>query len=216
MKRIIFLWLVVVITGCTTVHYNGAETFVQEISFPGVGEVATVHLGDHMVRKGALVEEGVLVVLEPIDGVFYKIPAQSYGQIGFNNKQNFYSSSGVAKSSLADPVRALSLENKEGARLCVVTVFGTTTCYRGNYERGRRLSEKGNSFQKTLIYSGRVGDRINISYREFSNNLARPAFNNDVEYDLSSSRVIGYKGALLEVIEADNRSITYRLIQNFH
>jgi hypothetical protein len=76
------------------------------------------------------------------------------------------------------------------------------------------MSER-NSFQQTLIYSGRVGNKINVSYREFSNNTARPAFNNDVEYDLSSSNTIGYKGALIEVIKADNSSITYKLIRNF-
>ena len=71
------------------------------------------------------------------------------------------------------------------------------------------------SFQQTLIYSGRVGNKINIGYREFSNNAARLAYNNDVEYDLSLSKKIGYKGSLIEVIQADNTSITYKLIRNF-
>jgi hypothetical protein len=37
--------------------------------------------------------------------------------------------------------------------------------------------------------------------------MARPAFNNDVEYDLSESKLIGYKGAQFEVIEASNRAL---------
>ena len=73
-----------------------------------------------------------------------------------------------------------------------------------------------NSFQQTLIYSGRVGDKVNIGYREFSSNVARPAFNNDVEYDLSESDTIGYRGAELQILEATNRSITYRVIRNFN
>ena len=72
------------------------------------------------------------------------------------------------------------------------------------------------SFQQTLIYSGRVGDKINVGYREFSNSMARPAFNNDVEYDLSESRIIGYKGARLEIIKATNESIKYRVLNNFN
>jgi hypothetical protein len=66
-----------------------------------------------------------------------------------------------------------------------------------------------------LIYNGRIGDKINVGYREFSNSLARPAFNNDVEYDLSASRTIGYKGAQIEVIDANNNSITYRVLRTF-
>ena len=70
------------------------------------------------------------------------------------------------------------------------------------------------SFQQTLIYSGKLGNKIKIGYREFSNNQARPAFNNDVEYDLSESAVIGYKGARLEIVGATNETIKYRVIQN--
>ncbi len=43
--------------------------------------------------------------------------------------------------------------------------------------------------------------------------MARPAFNNNVEYDLSESPIIGYKGAKLEVIEANNQFIKYRVIE---
>jgi hypothetical protein len=106
-------------------------------------------------------------------------------------------------------------QKKEDAELCIVTVFGESTCYEEEFEKEKQLSERRNSFQQTLIYSGRVGNKINIGYREFSNNNARPAFNNDVEYDLSSSNTIGYKGALIKVIKADNSTITYKLIQNF-
>lgn len=72
------------------------------------------------------------------------------------------------------------------------------------------------SFQQTLLYSGKVGNKINIGYREFSNSLARPAFNNNVEYDLSESKTIAYKGAQLEILEATNQHIKFRLIKNFN
>jgi len=55
-----------------------------------------------------------------------------------------------------------------------------------------------------------------VGYREFSNNLARPAFNNTVEYDLTDSKIIGYRGARIEVIEATNEFRKYKVIQNFN
>ena len=61
-----------------------------------------------------------------------------------------------------------------------------------------------------------MGSRLRIGYREFSGDLARPAFNNDVEYDLTESSVIGYKGARIEVIEATNEHIRYRVIRTFN
>lgn len=215
MKNLLIVVGLIFMTGCTTVRYNGADTFIKEVDYPEIGKVMTIYVGDHMVQKGTITEESVLQVYKTIDGALYDIPAKSYPQVGYDQKQDFYSAVGVVKGALSDPIKALALKKEERAELCVITVFGGSACYKGEYERKRKLSERGNSFQQTLIYSGRVGDKINIGYREFSNNTARPAFNNDVEYDLSSSNTIGYKGALIEVIKADNSSITYKLIRNF-
>lgn len=214
-KVLSIVFLLVVMTGCASVKYNGAVNVVKMVDYPRIGEVATVYVGDHMVEKGTITEENVLVVNQTIDGVLYNIPKNQYPQLGFDEQNDYYSAVGVMRSGLADPVQALALGKAEHSELCVVTVFGATSCYAGNYERKTRLAERGNSFQQTLIYSGRVGNKINIGYREFSNNTARPAFNNNVEYDLSSSNKIGYKGAVIEVIDANNNSITYKLINNF-
>ena len=215
MRLVLVALLLMASSACTTVKYNGSDTVVKKIDFPEIGVVHTVYIGDHLIKKGVIAEEKVLVVHKLIDGVSYDIPALTYPQIGFDDENDFYSSAGVSKNPFADPFRALSLKKEQGSKLCVVTVFGNTACYEGQYDRKTQMATRGSSFQQTLIYSGRVGNKINISYREFSNNTARPAFNNDVEYDLSSSRVIGYKGASIEVLKADNSSITYKLIKNF-
>ena len=70
--------------------------------------------------------------------------------------------------------------------------------------------------QPTLIYLGRIDNKINIGYREFMNNQARPAFSNDAEYDLGESYTIGYKGAKLEILEATNEFIKFVVIRNFN
>ena len=96
-------------------------------------------------------------------------------------------------------------------------IGGAGGCRDGlQFEKRNWTVAGSNSFQQTLLYNGKVGNKINIAYREFSSDLARPAFNNDVEYDLSESNQIGYKGALLEVIEANNQMIKYKVIKNFN
>ncbi len=215
MKILTLLLTILFATGCTTVKYNGGETFIKNISYPELGKEVTVHVGDNLLQKGTLTEENVLVVHKMIDGAMYDISANSYKQVGFDDKNDFYESGGVIRGWASHPVQALGLGKKADSELCVITVFGGSACYEGDYERKVNLSERGNSFQQTLIYSGRIGNKINISYREFSNNIARPAFNNEVEYDLNASSVIGYKGAEIEVIKADNKSITYIVISNF-
>lgn len=216
MKKAIFVLLSLIsLTGCTTVFYNGGEELVNRVSYPEIGEVMTVGVGEHMVEKGSMVEVGVLRVNQMIDGAMYDIPNRTYRQIGHDTENDFYEPTGVVRGAFADPIQALAVAKKDNAEICVITTFGGSACYAGDYTKAKRLSEQEDSFQQTLIYNGRIGDKINIGYREFSSSLARPAFNNEVEYDLSTSDEISYKGASLEVIEAGNTGITYKLIRNF-
>lgn len=202
-------------SACASVKYNGATSNYKRISYPEIAETNIAYVGDDLVKKGSIYEIAYLRVDQSIEGALYTIPQGSYTQLGFDQNDYFYSAIGVTESILADPPKALSQKRSSSSEICVVTVYGGKSCYQGQFERAMQMAQSNDSFQQTLLYSGRIGDKINISYREFSNNMARAAYSNDVEYDLSDSNVIGYKGALIEVIDADNQSITYKLIRNF-
>ncbi len=68
--------------------------------------------------------------------------------------------------------------------------------------------------RKELLYSGRTGNTIEVSYREFRGGLAAPAFFQSVKYDLSQSSVIRFQRFVIEVVKADNQSITYKVISD--
>lgn len=72
----------------------------------------------------------------------------------------------------------------------------------------------GGSVRSELVYAGLSGDTVSILYREFVNDMARPAFSQDLRYDLSKSRQIGYRGARIEVLQADNVGISYRVLSH--
>lgn len=74
-----------------------------------------------------------------------------------------------------------------------------------------KFANYGQTFRQELIYLGRSGDELSFKYREYSGSLARPAFSADLKYDLSESQTIGYRGARIEVIEAGNQLIRYRV-----
>lgn len=214
-RKLISLTAILGLLGCASIPYGGGIS-VQNVDYPSIGVVTTAFVGDHLVEKGVITKHGALTVLSPINGWAYNIPARTYMQIGGDSERDFYSAIGVTKNPIVDPILALCLSKEADAELCVATSFSNTAaCYEGQWRRDTVTSETGKNFQQTLIYSGRIGDKLNISYREFSGGMARDAFTNSIEYDLSVSNTVGYKGALLEVIEADNRKITYKLLRNF-
>ena len=48
---------------------------------------------------------------------------------------------------------------------------------------------------------------------EFSSGWSRPAFTQDVTYDLAHGSEISFRGARFEIIKATNTEITYRLLK---
>lgn len=68
--------------------------------------------------------------------------------------------------------------------------------------------------KKELIYTGVSKNIISILYREYQNDMARPAFSQELKYDLGEGRVIGFKGARFEVLKATNLGITYRVLKH--
>ena len=68
-------------------------------------------------------------------------------------------------------------------------------------------------FRRDLVYSGVSQGTVLISYREFNDNLARPAFTQDVRYDLKDGAEVGFRGARFEILKATNTAITYRVLK---
>ncbi len=74
---------------------------------------------------------------------------------------------------------------------------------------------KSDSFRRELIYNGRAGATIKLLYREFSEEQIRPAFSQEVTYDLAQGETIGFKGARFQVLAADNITIKYVVLRHF-
>lgn len=71
------------------------------------------------------------------------------------------------------------------------------------------------SFRQEFIYNGKSGDTLKFLYRELKDSYLRTPFTQEVSYDIKEGNPIGFKGARLEVIEATNYKIKYKLIKKF-
>ena len=215
--------LVIFVSGCVTPQYNYQPT-ATNVSYPAINSVNTAYVGDELLKQGKLIERDAIFLdhsLKIVSMGSVVLSRGYYVKIGENEESDFYEpASGpdggtITKGPRTDPWKAVQLYKNKN-RICIVTVYNVSVGTDANgVRRCKHSSLADNSFQQTLIYSGKVGSKVRIGYREFSNNLARPAFSNDVEYEVSESSIIGYKGARVEVIEATNEYMKYRVLQNF-
>lgn len=76
-------------------------------------------------------------------------------------------------------------------------------------------SEGPDDFYVDVLYQGMSKGEVKISYREFSHGIARPAFTQDVSYELEpdGTGIIGFKGMRIKVLKATGHDLRYILEQ---
>ncbi len=86
----------------------------------------------------------------------------------------------------------------------------------GRIRRGEKKVVKAsmNEFTVKLIYTGKSKNTIKILYREFKKNMLKSPFTHELTYDLNESMVIRYKNFRIQVIEAANEWIKYKVISD--
>lgn len=207
-KLVAIALCVAAIAGCKS---RPVEHTAYQTTLPQIGTVATIGIGEKMLTKSDAVETRAMILAQDQPIGEFIVRKGTYSQIA--DKDEYQTFGGVLITSAAGlPVKhnKIHLFSKDGS-VCI----GRTPCAKFDYVMGATTNYQMASFQSTLIYSGRIGNRITLGYREFQRNVARPAFNNDVAYDLSESMIVGYKGARLEVLSATNTEIRYKVLAGF-
>lgn len=72
-------------------------------------------------------------------------------------------------------------------------------------------------FKSELVYLGRSGQTIDVRYLDYTDDLARPTYQQDLHYtlDVQGAGEISYRAARLKVLAADNQRIRYEILSGF-
>lgn len=67
-----------------------------------------------------------------------------------------------------------------------------------------------------IIYTGKSGDNVTFVYREYTpDDFAKPAFYQNLTYNLAEGKVIQFRKLQMQVIEADNEKIKLKVLSDF-
>jgi len=222
MKKGIIIAMLISLQGCSSVTYNYRPD-VSRFSIPELNTITSAGLGEPLLDQGVAVEQKILLIKNEGSISAYKIKPGKLIKVGEDDSGEYFTqniANGINIFSgllLSNPDVTASIRySKKDETYCILRPADLTVCGDLDAEISKETVITNDSFRRTLIYSGRVGNKLRISYREFNNDLARSAFNADAEYDLNEGNLIGYAGAKIEIIEATNTLIKYRLIKNFN
>lgn len=84
---------------------------------------------------------------------------------------------------------------------------------RGLISKGMMSDKVQDSFKEELIYSGIDGTTIQITFREFRQDMIRQGFTQYLKYDLTNSDTIQFKDFKIKVLQANNSSIRFTVVE---
>jgi hypothetical protein len=77
------------------------------------------------------------------------------------------------------------------------------------------LKTNSKEFRREILYSGGGKGSVQLQYREYMNDFARPAFSQELSYDLSQGTEIGFKGARIRILKISNVGLRYVVLKAF-
>ena len=92
---------------------------------------------------------------------------------------------------------------------------GDATVSKDRFNSDKEYVISSDTLQQSIEYAGKSGDILKFIYSEFYASRARDAYTREFQVDLSDGNVGAFKGAIFEILDADNTTITYKVMRNF-
>ncbi len=203
----------------------------SNISFPKVGQEVEIEIGQslistsqgNIVREKLILKDDIVFTGKYMKDFTVNLPKGSYsafyGKYGFEypiKDAAFRYGDGKLRTGISKPETVLyydNVVNKIKARVYLGFANKTVDIEQTSLlnETCLKISDKG--FKRELIYSGKSKGTVSLQYREFVNDLARPAFSQELSYDLAEGNEIGYKGARFLILKATNVILRVKLLK---
>lgn len=206
----------------------GVNSFAEitQRSTPALNTEATAKVGDEILYQGTYYDREVINLSQEIkvgkNGAYTLTPGH-YLKTGEENGWGYYVEAkgpGAGKVIKAPDVVTLQPAfqvSSDGKTIGVITNYYQAV--RGEAKGITRSFEPAvstESIQNALVYGGKDGSKIKLGYREIWMAIQRPSEVQFVEYDLTKSKIVESHGARIEVINATDDSIRYRVIKSFN
>ena len=106
-------------------------------------------------------------------------------------------------------------KTKSGLRMCLRRSMCIKNINESDVIEAETFTYSESDFQQLIEYSGKNDEVLTFTHSEFVVDSASDAFTREFTFDLSAGNVLDYRGAIIEVIEATNMNIRYKVVRNF-
>lgn len=228
MKYLSIFVLALLLTGCATVQVKEPNMVTEQIGQkPTIGQIGEAPVGGvlfsqfrYWSKVGFRVDDSLSmpfmlgrISMSPGD---FLIRAQSQGKDVLCTEKRAYI------DPLTGPHVSVCFEDVGDGKLYKASATpGMVTMSKDltspiRYSRSELITPRSDSFKYEILYQGISGKVLRLAYREYINDLARPAYFQDVSYDVESFPMsITFRTVRIEVLSANNNGVQYRVLSGF-
>lgn len=198
------------ITACKTKPIQPAYSLQ---TFPVIGVTSTVEVGEELIEQGDAATVDALILRQDVTIGDMTFKQGSYPLAVATEDHRLFNRVNVLRRGKLSSRGKLFVFARDGSakKLCA----SRSACADADYSLGQTTAFSRARPRQVLIYNGKIADKVTLGYREFAKSGGKASSSNDVGYDLSESTTLLYKGARIEVINATNTEITYRVVSGF-
>ncbi len=193
---------------------------------PPLNTDRTAHVGDEILHQGTYYARDVIHLSEEIsigeNGAYTLTPGYYLKTGGGGDWESYLpAANDPERGSVKKAPGVVTLQ--EGIQVSTdgKTVGVVTNFYQAVYGKAKGITRSTRpalsmeSIQKALVYGGKAGNKIKIGYREIWMHITRPSEIQFVAHDLPQSKIVESHGARIEVLQANDNSIKYRVLKGF-
>lgn len=212
MLKLVFAMVsMAILAGCASVQETTPQ--YQTGKFPELGVSTTVYVGQVMASEYDYMSQDRATLRGNVSGSFWT------GRQGVGNGANLIGamSSGEKIYCVPPGIQGMPCfkdSNNDGKFDTAYTMnaFGMVVSPVGiddvAYDAKNQNIQDG--FKYELVYQGVSDNTMRVAYREYTDNLARPAFHQDISYNLKEGvTTVRFRNVSMEIEKADNNEVTY-------
>lgn len=223
--RLLFLTLTsFILVACATAPVDQPTVRLVRGDWPQIGEEAEARVGDEIYSTGNYFESdygpGVMLATGIEKTIMLNRVSAPQGTIATPAANGEYCTEDkVLLDPIVGPWQPVCLVDRDadGAFEKIAVRPGLVRYWRDldppvqyvSTSGGKRMAAAG-GFKKELVFQGVDGQTLRVMYREFSDDMARPAFSQDLTYPIAGGRAsIIFRDLIIDVTAIESTSISY-------
>ncbi len=218
MKNLLMIFALILVTSCASVQTINPE--YQTGSFPDLNVETTVNVGQTMVTEYDYLSQDRAILRETIGGSLWMgrnaaVAGSSLIAVMSSGQKTYCLPPGGYGSPCVKDTNGDNFFDKASTMNAYGMLVNETNIDPVGYRQESQTIQDG--FKYELIYQGRDENVVRIAYREYTDNLARAAFSQDLTYTLDPTSItpVRFKDVSLNIREADNNQISFTVLSGF-